>query len=167
MPSSDQHVDHQRYSVIPRVIIFIFHEDKVLLIKGSPSKKIWAGHYNGIGGHVERGEDILDAAKRELYEEAGISNCKMWLCGVVLVDVNKEKGVCLFVFKGLDSNSKVKASKEGELKWVDKNSIDTIPTVEDLPKLLLKVDQQKRGDAPFYARSLYDSQGILEIVFNS
>jgi predicted NUDIX family phosphoesterase len=57
MPKSDQGVHTKRYQIIPRVLIFIFDGDRVLLIKGAPNKRLWANQYNGIGGHIERGED--------------------------------------------------------------------------------------------------------------
>ena len=61
-----QGVSQDRYTVIPRVLIFPFASDgKVLLLKGAPHKRIWAGLWNGIGGHVEAGESIIQAAQRE------------------------------------------------------------------------------------------------------
>jgi 8-oxo-dGTP diphosphatase len=68
MPKSEQGVNQGRFSVIPRTLIFITHGDKILLIKGSPFKRLWANQYNGIGGHIEKGEDVLSAARRELRE---------------------------------------------------------------------------------------------------
>lgn len=47
---------------------------------------------------MERGEDVLSAATRELLEEAGIT-ADLWLCGIVHVDAG-EVGVCLFVVCG-------------------------------------------------------------------
>ena len=52
MPKSDQGIDvslkHQRYTVIPRTLVFITRSDCVLLLRGSPQKRIWANQYNGI-----------------------------------------------------------------------------------------------------------------------
>jgi len=55
MPQSDQGVTRDRYMLIPRTIIFLRRGDFCLLIKGAPTKRLWAGKYNGVGGHVERG----------------------------------------------------------------------------------------------------------------
>jgi len=55
---------------VPRTLIFLERNGHVLLIRGGPDK--WfAGRYNGLGGHVEPGEDVYTAALREVQEEAG------------------------------------------------------------------------------------------------
>ena len=51
--------------LIPRTLIFLTCRDLVLLLKGAPHKRLWANRYNGIGGHIERGEDVLTAAQRD------------------------------------------------------------------------------------------------------
>src|SRR5260370_42114690 len=63
-----------RYSIIPRVLCFVTWMDEVLLLKGAPDKKLWAGKYNGLGGHVERGESGHAAAQREILEESGLAD---------------------------------------------------------------------------------------------
>ena len=73
MPASDQGSLTGRYTLIPRTLIFLSCGNRMLLIKGAPHKRLWANLYNGIGGHVERGEDILSAARRELQEEIGMA----------------------------------------------------------------------------------------------
>ena len=56
MPQSDQGVTNDRYMVIPRTAIFLRRGDSFLLLKGAPAKRLWANKYNGLGGHLERGE---------------------------------------------------------------------------------------------------------------
>jgi 8-oxo-dGTP diphosphatase len=167
MPKSDQHVDSQQYSVIPRVLVFVFKDDEILLIKGASNKRIWAGKYNGIGGHVERGESVLEAARRELKEETGITKCDLWLSEIVSVDVEKSKGVCLFVYKGKYIDRKIQVSKEGELEWVNINSISFLPIVEDLPVLLSRVIKHEKNVPVLFARSFYNEQMRLITEFNS
>ncbi|MFA7286518.1 MAG: 8-oxo-dGTP diphosphatase [Patescibacteria group bacterium] len=45
--------------------------ERILL--GLKKRKLGAGYYNGFGGVVEVGESVEDAAKRELFEESGLT----------------------------------------------------------------------------------------------
>ena len=165
MPQSDQGITRDRYMLIPRTIIFLRRGDLYLLIKGAPTKRLWAGKYNGVGGHVERGEDILSSAKRELEEETGLAAI-LWLCGTVIIDTG-EIGICLYVFSGENFEGELKPSEEGAVEWVKYEAIKDLPAVEDLPILLSKVHGMQRGDAPFSARSFYDDDNKLRVEFGN
>jgi 8-oxo-dGTP diphosphatase len=149
--------------LIPRVLIFVRRGTMVLLLKGAPSKRLWADKYNGIGGHVEPGEDILSAAQRELLEETGLT-ADLWFCGTVVVDTGENPGIGIYVFTGECPEGQYRPSSEGMLEWVTFEEVLKLPVVEDLPFLLRRIHEMKRGDAPFHARSFYVHEK-LTVVF--
>lgn len=141
----NQNLDHSRYTVIPRVLIFFFHGDNVLLIRDAWGRK-WQGKLNALGGHVESGEDILSAAKRELQEEAGITGIDLHFVGNISIDVEDEIGISLFLFKGEGVNTDAISSDEGEVTWVKVNEINNHSVLDDLLELLPMVYLWKCGD---------------------
>jgi 8-oxo-dGTP diphosphatase len=171
MPASDQGVTHDRYTLIPRTLIFLTRGERVLLLKGAPHKRLWASRYNGVGGHVERGEDVLTAARRELVEETGLEVPDLWLCGVITVDTGENTGIGIFVLRGecanqLNCKEEPASSPEGTLEWVPTSEINHLPLVEDLYTLLPRVLAMQKGDPPLSAQYFYDDTGKLAIRFN-
>lgn len=176
MPASDQGIEKERYVLIPRTLIFLTTIDQVLLLKGAAHKRLWAARYNGIGGHVEKGEDVLSAAHRELLEESALRVEDLWLCGIVTINTGEDKGVVIFIFRGdYDSVRNTqnhqkwisRDSVEGTLEWVPRSELFSLPLVEDLPVILPRVLAAQKGAPPFFARYSYDDLDQLEISFSA
>jgi len=150
---------------IPRVLCFITHGDDVLLLRGAPDKRLWANRYNGIGGHVEPGEDVYSAARREIQEEAGIPITELRLRGIITVAPERdEPGVLLFVFTAQALSRDVRASAEGQPVWVARDQIGTLDVVEDVPVVMKWALEMKPDDPIFAARSFRDERGNIRLI---
>ena len=150
---------------MPRTLIFITRGDEILLLKGAPDKRLWAGLYNGIGGHIEQGEDVLSAARRELFEETGLSPTNLRLCGTITINTGQDPGVGIFVFQGICPQLEIIPSREGILEWASISKIDQMPLVEDLYQLIPRVLSMQPGEQPFSAHYSYNEKGKMIIKF--
>lgn len=155
-----------RWHVIPRTLCFVMHGNDVLLLKGAPDKRLWPGKYNGVGGHVERDESILEAAKREVFEETSLDVTNLRLRGIVNIDAgNPARGIALFVFTAHAPHRKVNPSNEGTLEWHPTDNLPTDNMVEDVGILLLHTLQN--NELPFFAHYWYDNDDALHIDFSN
>ena len=160
MRENPQRILKNRYQVVARTLILLFDGDRVLLQKGSETKKIWAGYYNGLGGHIERAEDVFTAARREILEESGLAVEDLQLNGVVMIDVEPEQGICLFVFSGHKFHGSLRESEEGKLEWIGIDKVNSLNCVEDIPLLVPRILKNEF----FSLQYLYDSDGKLHAV---
>ncbi len=168
MSNNLQVVNRNRYAVIPRTLIFLFDQENVLLIMGASNKTIWANKLNGIGGHIERGENVIQSAKRELFEETNITNQPLWICGNILIDTHDaDTGILLFILKGLYGGGEFRNTEEGQLHWMNINKLPVDSIVEDLIDLLPRVYAHKISDPIFSGRYYNDESDNLIVSFQS
>ena len=100
------------------IIVFNKENDKILMCKRT--KEPYKGKLNLVGGKVEKDEDELYAAYRELEEETGITKNDIILTNLMNFEY-KLQDMELEVYVG-KLNKKVKLVEEiNKLVWVDKN----------------------------------------------
>jgi 8-oxo-dGTP diphosphatase len=168
MSLEGQRLQPERYALIPRTLSFILHGDEILLIKVPENRGAWSGLFNGVGGHVERGEEPLSAAYREIKEETNLTPTSLRLSGIVQIDTKTNPGIGLFVFLGhIEAKGETIPGPEGIPEWIHLDHLDDTPLVEDLPQLIPKVLSSVDNDFPFFARYHYDPEDQLSIVYSS
>lgn len=88
------------------------------------------------GGHVEPGESFTDAVVREVYEETGLTIQSPKLCGIK--DWQNEDGSRYMVlfYKTDKFHGELRSSLEGDVRWVDKGALLSLPLAKDMPEML-------------------------------
>ena len=154
-----------RWLTIPRTLCFVLNGDDVLLMRRAPHRRVFPNRYNGVGGHIERDEDPLTSARREIREETGLVAHDLSLKAVYNIDAGETTGIVLFVFTGLSDTREVTANSEGTLHWIPRQDVTTVDLVEDLPILLPRVLAMQSGDAPLFIHVSYDDKDQIQLRF--
>lgn len=154
-----------RWLTIPRTLCFVTNSDDVLLMRRASHKRVFPNQYNGVGGHIERGEDVYASARREILEETGLDVDNLHLRAVYNIDAGEETGIILFVFTCVSASREVIANDEGTLHWIHKTSVTQFDLVEDLPMILPRVLEMQDGDAPLYVHVSYDEDDCIQMRF--
>jgi len=159
--------EKNRYAAIPRVMIFVFKNDKLLLMKYSGKgenmnreKADRKDIYNCIGGHVERGEDIIETAIKEAQEEAGIKLLNPKVKGIINVSGFAGKDILNFIIPGTTEDEPVSSSLEGTLEWVEKDKLGDINIMKDIVPILDKLLSLKDGEL-FVGTAKFDGKFAL------
>ncbi len=124
------------YTPILATLGYVFSPDgsRVLMIhRNARPEDAHLGKYNGLGGKLERGEDVLAGMKRELFEEAGITCDEIQLAGTISWPGFGRDGEDWFgfIFRILRFIGTPPASNsEGTLEWVPLERVAELPLWE-------------------------------------
>lgn len=154
-----------RWLTLPRTLCFVENEDSVLLMKRSPTRRVFPNRYNGLGGHIERDEDPLTSVRREVQEESGLVVRDVRLRAVYNIDSGAATGIMLLVFTATSDSREVVANVEGTLHWVPKTDLMSLDLVEDLPALLPRIFAMDNHTPPWFVHVTYDEQDVIQMAF--
>jgi len=159
---------HNRWLTIPRTLCFVRNGDDILLMKRAPHRRVFPNKYNGVGGHIERDEDPMQGAQREIKEETGLDVHNLRLCAIHNIDAGESTGIILFVFVACSENRNVVASEdEGTLEWVPVDQAHTLDLVEDLPIVLDKILHMPENAPPYFVHVSYNDDDVIQMAFNN
>jgi 8-oxo-dGTP diphosphatase len=128
-----------RTAAIPVTLGFVATERELLLLQVAAHRDRFAGHWNGVGGHVRPGESVRAAARREIREETGMDLDPQ---AIELRAVLHEVGLVgqahlLFVFVARIAEARpVAPCAEGRLVWFPRSALPWAELVPDLRTLL-------------------------------
>ncbi|MDE1766913.1 MAG: NUDIX pyrophosphatase [Thaumarchaeota archaeon] len=123
------------------VTAFLTHNDKYLILKRSDKVRSMRGLWAGISGIIEGSEEPLYRAKREIFEEAGITEDKLSLLRsgqqmhVESQYANHEWLIHPFLFAV--KNTAITLNWENnEYAWISVSDLSQYQTVPSLDKVL-------------------------------
>ena len=121
------------YTPIVATLGYVFSPDRsrVLMVhRNARPGDLHLGKYNGLGGKIERDEDVVACMRREIREEAGIECTSMQLRGTISWPGFGKNGEdwlgFVFVVDGW-SGTPLESNPEGTLEWVDVGRIHELP----------------------------------------
>ena len=118
----------------------------------------------GIGGKFEEGESPEDCLLREVREETGLT-LTSWRYRGIVTFVSDEWGteyMHLFTADGWEGTLRTDC-EEGELEWIDRDRLLTLPIWEGDKIFLRLLDEE----APFFSLKLrYKGERLAEAVLN-
>jgi 8-oxo-dGTP diphosphatase len=113
------------YTPILATLGYVFSPDgrRVLLIhRNANPNDLHLGKYNGLGGKLDLGEDVVSGMRREIREEAGIECVALELRGTINWPGFGKDGEDWFGFifrVTAFTGTPLERNHEGELEWVD------------------------------------------------
>lgn len=145
-------------------VIYIEQENKYLMLhrirkENDTNKDKWIG----VGGKFEEGETPEECARRETFEETGLSLDNLFYRGIVTFISDKYPAEQMHLFKSTAFSGKIKECDEGELDWIEKEKLLSLPIWEGDKIFLRLLDQ----DIPFFSLKLrYEGNTLAQAILN-
>ena len=143
------------------VMIYLKKNNQYLMLYRNKKKKdINKNKYIGVGGHVEKGETPDEAIVREVKEETGLDLLSFRKRGLVYFVLNGYEEE-MYIYTSLDFKGELIECNEGELSWVDKEKVLSLPIWEG-DKYFLK--HLLKDDEYFEMRLIYEDDKLIQVI---
>lgn len=124
------------------------------------TKKENDGNHNkwiGVGGHCEENESPDECIRREVLEETGLVLHQLSYRGLVTFVSDLYEGEYMHIFTSTAFSGLISACDEGELLWVQKTQVPSLPIWEG-DRIFLNLLAE---NAPFFSLKLVYTGSIL------
>jgi 8-oxo-dGTP diphosphatase len=147
------------YTPILATLAYILSPDgkQVLLVhRNRRPNDAHFGKYNGLGGKLDSGEDVVACIRREILEESGLECDKLLLRGTISWPGFGQQGEDWFgfIFRVESYRGEPYAvNAEGDLEWVEIDRVLELPLWEGdrhfLPLVFARDERQFHGVMPY------------------
>ena len=122
----------------------------LMLLRNKKKQDENAGKWIGVGGKFEEGESPQDCLLREVQEETGLRLTQYRFRGIVTFVSDRYETEYMHLFTAHCFEGELTACDEGELRWVEKDEVLSLPLWEGDREFLRLL----REDAPFFSLKL-------------
>ena len=151
--------------MINTTLCYITRGDEVLMLHRVKKKNdINQDKWIGIGGKFEGTESPDECLLREAREETGL-NLERWQCRGVVTFLTDDpaQGEFMYLFTADEFSGELKECDEGDLQWVKREFLDSLPKWEG-DQIFLDLLWE---NAPFFLLKLrYSGDKLMEAVLN-
>ena len=146
-------------SVVNSSLIYIEQDGKYLMLHrvkkvNDLNKDKWLG----VGGKFEFGESPEECARREAFEETGLTLKKLHYRGIVTF-VYGDITEYMHLFTSTSFEGTIKECDEGTLEWVDKSEVYNLPIWEGDKIFFMLMEDDK---TPFFSLKLvYEGDNLI------
>ena len=131
----------------------------LMLHRNKKENDLNEGKWIGVGGHVEPGESPEECIRREVTEETGLVLSDVKLRGVIDFISDRWEDEAMYLYTSDYFSGELQSCNEGELHWVPKDQIFTLPLWEGDRIFLNYLLEEKSF---FHLRLHYDTEDHLK-----
>ena len=145
-------------------LCYITRREEVLLLH-RVKKKNDVNHdkWIGLGGKFEEGESPEECMLREVLEETGLRLTRWRYRGIITFVTDEAEAELMHLFTADGFTGELTDCDEGELTWVPKARMDSLPQWEG-DRIFLKLLEE---GVPFFSLKLvYSGDRLLEAILN-